>query len=346
MMLVRAETIFSPEKGFMKGASLLVRGGIIEEISDIGEGEGGHDVTDFSGFTISPPFCDYHLHFSKDKLPLSVKIGDTLIDHGIARVCEGGDGDLTGLEMKEKIGRRLDVRTSGFGLFRAGGYGGRIGREVSGLTSARLLIDELRAQGVDYLKVINSGLFMPESGEMSAGGFERSELEEIIVHAASRGLPVFCHANGDRAVRDAVLAGASAIVHGFSVSDETLSLMAERRTDFIPTVNALFSLSKVHNAPEAKRRIEVLTEGHLAAIKKAHDRGVRVLPGSDAGPSFIPYGISYHGELALFKKAGLSIEDVLSAAVIGPFRKGMKANFLVLRGLTVERVFRDGRAFP
>ncbi|HXX58782.1 MAG TPA: amidohydrolase family protein [Thermodesulfovibrionales bacterium] len=329
----------------MRGMSLVVSGGIIEEISDIGEGEGGHDVMDFSGFTLSPPFCDYHLHFSKDKLPLSTKIGGTLLDHGIARVYEGGDGDLAGIEMKKKIGGMLDIRTSGFGLFSAGGYGRRIGREVNGLPSARLLIDELRAQGVEYLKVINSGLFRPESGKISAGGFERSELEEIIAYAASRGLPVFCHANGDRAIKDAVLAGASAIVHGFSVSDETLSLMAERGTDFIPTVNALFSLTKAHDAPEAKRRIEAMTEGHLAAIRKAHDKGITVLPGSDAGPSFITYGISYHEELTLFRRAGLSIEDVMSAAVNGPLRKGMKANYLVLRGLTVEKVFRDGKAF-
>ena len=64
-----------------------------------------------------------------------------------------------------------------------------------------------------------------------------------------------------------------------------------------------------------------------------------VLPGSDSGPHFIPYGKAYHEELGLFKKAGLSEEYILSSAVANQFRTGMQADFLVIKGLEIEKIF-------
>ena len=78
------------------------------------------------------------------------------------------------------------------------------------------------------------------------------------------------------------------------------------------------------------------------AVKSALDKGVRVLPGSDSGPSFIPYGISYLEELLMFRRAELSDKDILLSSVKGRLRKGDKADFLVLKGLEPVKVFRSG----
>jgi hypothetical protein len=120
--------------------------------------------------------------------------------------------------------------------------------------------------------------------------------------------------------------------------------MAERNIALIPTVNAFAGLSCITSDPEIQRNITRAAEGHLLTIKKAVDRGVRVLPGSDSGPRFIPYGRAYHEELGLFKKAGLSDKYILSSAVVSQFRTGMQADFLVLKGLEIEKIFIRGES--
>jgi imidazolonepropionase-like amidohydrolase len=119
--------------------------------------------------------------------------------------------------------------------------------------------------------------------------------------------------------------------------------MAEGEVKFKPTVVALRHLVTTTNDPAVTKRIERLVDTHLSAMKRAHDRGVRVLPGSDSGPSFIPYGTSYREELDLFRNAGFTVEDILSSAVTGRFTGGTRADFLVLDDLSIRKVFCRGR---
>ncbi|MDD1750219.1 MAG: hypothetical protein LUO89_10130, partial [Methanothrix sp.] len=139
-------------------------------------------------------------------------------------------------------------------------------------------------------------------------------------------------------------AGVSAIVHGLYISEGTLDMMAKKKIAFIPTAQAFAGLSGLTSEPEMQTRIANAVEGHLFTINKAVGRGVMVLPGSDSGPHFIPYGKAYHKELDLFKKAGLSNEYILSSAVINQFRAGLQADFLVLKGLEIEKIFIRGES--
>jgi imidazolonepropionase-like amidohydrolase len=246
--------------------------------------------------------------------------------------------------MKNLLKDRPEVRTSGYAIYKKGTYGKALGRGVEGLREARGLIDQLRKLGVDYIKVINSGIFKPEAGQITAGGFEREELKGIVQYAKGHGLDVFCHANGAGKIDEAVAGGVSAIVHGLYVSDGTLEMMAEKKTVLIPTLQAFAGLAGMTKDPAIRRKAERAAEGHLLAVKKAVDRGVIVLPGSDSGPHFMPYGKAYHEELGQFRKAGLSDEYILSSAVIGQFTPGMPADFLVLKGLEIEKIFIRGVA--
>ena len=341
---IRADRIFSPFTDRKAKRYLLLNNGNIENISDALSVHRGVRQLDFTGFVISPFFCDYHLHFSSSALAASGGISGALLQNGIHKVCEGGDNLLSGLEMKKLLEGRLEVRTAGYAIYKKGTYGKALGSGVEGLGEALGLIDRLIKLGVDYIKVINSGIFKPETGQVTPGGFEREELASLVKYAREYGLDVFCHANGDEKIREAVSAGVSAIVHGLYISDGTLDLMAWNKTAFIPTVQAFAGLSGLTGDPEVQANIAKTVEGHLHTIKKAVDKGVKVLPGSDAGPNYIPYGKAYHNELDLFKKAGLSDEYILSSAVIGPFRPGMQADFLVLKGTEIEKIFIRGEA--
>ncbi len=340
--LVKADAIVSPGEGFITGRSLIVKDGSIERIVESSDSRPGMRVVDFTGFVLSPPFCDYHLHFFKSGFD---RIDDTvsaLAAAGIFRVFEAGDGNASGIKAKHALNgspvTSLDIKTSGFALYKKGGYGGFLGEGVEGADEAKPLIDKLAALGVDFIKVVNAGIFIPQTGEITPGGFESGELMRIIAYANDKGLPVMCHANGDRAVRDAVDAGAWTIVHGFSASDETLSVMAEKEVGLIPTINALFSLRKQATGTKALTGIDTMVAEHLATVKRASVLGVNVLPGSDSGPDFIPYGTAYSEELLFLQRAGLSDETILSSAASVELEEGGKADFLVLDGLSVKNV--------
>jgi len=341
-MLVKADSIYAPGKGFERGKSLLIHDETVETVIDSFDVPRGAEVLTFTGLSLSPMFCDYHLHLLRDRVTDAQGTAYDLMKSGIGAVFEGGDNSGSGLEMRRILTEHLDIKTSGWALHKKGTYGKFIGKGAADFTEAKSLIDQLYSSGIDYLKIINSGIFVPESGKLSEGGFKKDELGEIVAYAKGKGLPVWCHANGDRAIRDAVDAGASAIIHGFFVSDETLAVMAEEEVKFIPTVVALRRLVKTTNDPAVTKRIERLVDAHLSAIKRAHDKGVRVLPGSDSGPSIIPYGTSYREELDLFRKAGFTREDILSSAVTGRLSAGMRANFLVLDDLSIKKVFFRG----
>ena len=343
-LIIRADGIFVPGNSGAGRAPcyLVIRNGTIEDFKSLPEKAAGDKILDLAGFVLSPFFCDYHLHFAANTVAAGKQIAETLLQHGIKKVYEGGDSHLTGMEMKNLLKDRLEVKTSGYAIHKKGTYGKFIGKGVGSFHDARELIGQLCQRGVDYIKVINSGIFKPETAKVTPGGFEQKELVEIVTYARERGLAVFCHANGDQAVREAVEAGVSAVIHGLQISDETLLIMAERKVAFIPTVNAFASLSLMTNDREIKANISRAVGTHLLAIKKAVDSGVRVLPGSDSGPEFIPYGKAYHEELGFFKRAGLSDEHILTSAVDKPLAKGMKADFLALKGTEVKKVFING----
>jgi len=303
----------------------------------------GAEFVDYGHLVMAPLFCDYHLHFSEQAKSAAESIGIGLLRSGIARAYEGGDKGLTGLSVRETLKGMPKIMTAGSALFKTGGYGMPIGRAVKGYDEAVSAINELQSLRVDYIKIINSGIYDPESDHISAGGFEAAELLKIVDYARERGLDVYCHANGERAVRTAVNAGVSAIIHGLYAHDETFAEMAERNVAFIPTVRAFQGLLAIAQTDAARQNIERTVDAQLSAVSRAFESNVHVLPGSDSGPKFIPYGSAYIDELRSFQKAGMSIEDVLRSAAGTVLTEGGPADFVLLDGLSVAQVVVRGQ---
>jgi imidazolonepropionase-like amidohydrolase len=322
---------------------MTVRDGIIQTISVDTPDFSGNEIIDLSDLTLSPCFCDYHLHFSEQTKAAAESVGASLLRYGIGKAYEGGDKGLAGLSVKKTLKGMPGIMTSGYALYKTGGYGNAIGRAVANLTDAVVLIDELFSCHVDYIKIINSGVYEPEAGQISAGGFEAKELMGIVDYARERGLEVYCHANGDKSVREAVAAGVSAIIHGLYARDETFAEMAERKVALIPTVHAFQSLFAIAKTDSARQNIEKTVDAHLSAVRRAFEHKVRLLPGSDSGPKFIPYGSAYIKELGLFLSAGIPFEDVIQSAATAILTEGARADFVLLDGMSVEHVVFQGQ---
>jgi imidazolonepropionase-like amidohydrolase len=281
-----------------------------------------------------PPFRDAHMHFVIDGRPVTAEglpgIGERYRKCGVLSVYDMGHKSGAGLTAKGSFGIGFRVKTAGWALCRAGGYGGFIGKAVSGNEEIRRAVAELSAAGADFIKVINSGIVSTRRSEpVTAGGFSLEELKVICAEAGERELHVACHANSDEAVRNAVLAGVSSIEHGFLISHETVLMMAGAGVSWTPTAIALQSVISVLG-PGDKKYMEEVMERQLIAISDASAAGVALSIGTDGGAKGVQHGKPFFDELLLFRKAGLSLERILAAACMRP-EEVEKGTFLLVR---------------
>jgi len=342
--LIRARGVYGLGSFPSEGTGIVINGKNIESIG----GQPFPDVIpylDVGSCMIAPLFTDFHLHFFKrfteDRGP-GGPVSDALLKAGIGTVYEGGDRQMHGMKMKGLLKGRIDVKCAGCAISLQGGYGADLGIDVRTVEEAKQTIIGLVSRGIDYVKVINSGIFLPETGTISPGGWDAGSLMKIMTCAKEQGLEVFCHANGDEAVRDAVHAGASMIIHGFFASTDTLSLMRDRGVALVPTIAALSGLRLISHDPPDRARLQDMVDRHLEMVAYAVSAGVRVLPGSDAGASFLRYGETFTDELQFLVRSGLSPEDIIETSLDNHVGPGMPADFLVLDGLKVKKVFLKG----
>lgn len=284
-----------------------------------------------------PPFHDAHIHFMVDGrqttlddwLPLSTQY----LSRGILSIQDMGHKSSLGLEAKKLKGKPkepfLKIQTAGFALYKKGTYGQFLGKGVSGRKEIAAAIRNLAETGADFIKIINSGIvsFLGKN-PVSGGGFSSEEWKVIQEEAGRYRLKIFCHANGDPAIGQALDGGASSIEHGFFVSREILHRMVEKRVSWTPTAAALLSIRPFLTGEE-QRQLDQVVDDHLKAVYDAASVGVHLRVGTDSGSKGVQPGESFFKELRLFKKAGLSLGQILSAACLGPEEIG-PGNYLLV----------------
>jgi imidazolonepropionase-like amidohydrolase len=300
-----------------------------------------------------PPLKDSHIHFTIDGRPAGndtlVEIASNLIGKGIMCVCDMGYKTGHGVRAKEFFKERfpiLKVMTACYALYKKGTYGVFLGKGISEKNEIPKTVKEIAAQGADFIKLVNSGIVSAKGGpHVTPGGFMAEELKIICETAGELNLPVTCHANGDEAIRNAIIAGVSSIEHGYFVSNETLHMMKDKNIYWTPTVFALKSYSFMLSDNE-RRYIEEVIDNHMQSINYASSIGIRLTVGTDSGSKGVRHGESFFEELRLFQKAGLSLEQILSAACMGEYEID-KGNYLIAEKdfiITgkIEAIFSDG----
>ncbi|MFA5353998.1 MAG: amidohydrolase family protein [Thermodesulfovibrionales bacterium] len=284
---------------------------------------------------IIPPFEDSHIHFTLEGRPPAEGgalsgIRESLLSCGITSVREMGHKTGIGLEAKKSAeGTPLRIKASGIALYKKGTYGVFLGKAVEKQGQIPGMIREIAEAGADILKVVNSGIVSPRGeGMVTPGGFSSEEMRIIGDEARERGLEIACHVNGDRAIRDAVLAGVSSVEHGFFVSTETLMLMQEKGVSWTPTAYALSAISSF--IPETEQEsLERIISQHLSAINMAASIGVRLRVGTDSGSKGVPHGKAFIRELRMFQKAGLTLKEILAAACLDEEER-RKGSYLII----------------
>lgn len=198
--------------------------------------------------------------------------------------------------------------------------------------------------------------------------------------AEARELPLIVHATGLWEAKDAVRAGARVLVHSVfqePVDDEFLRLVREAGVVYTPTIAVLEGYADVYSgelddsrypldcvdpdtrrfarpdalpadrvSDRARERARSWTPGRVRTAmqnaKRAHDAGVLVAVGTDAGNPGTFHGPSIYREMELLQEAGLAPMDVLVAATrtaaqalgrandLGTVEPGKKADLVIL----------------
>jgi imidazolonepropionase-like amidohydrolase len=265
-----------------------------------------------------PPFRDAHMHFTLNGRAASEEgIREIIKEYqraGIFAIRDMGHRTGVGSAAKRIAKGTVEVKTAVSAVSRRGGYGAFLGRTVSGKKEIKTAVEEIAQSGADFIKVINSGIVSArENDQVTERGFSREELKIICGEARERNLTVACHANSDKAIEDAVSAGVSSVEHGFFVTSEVLYMMAESGVAWTPTIFALAVLS-ASLVPGEKKYIESVIEKHLGSVYYASSIGVKLNVGSDSGSRGVCHGESYIEELRLFRRAGLSVDTILTSA--------------------------------
>jgi imidazolonepropionase-like amidohydrolase/ABC-type multidrug transport system permease subunit len=242
---------------------------------------------------------------------------------------------------------------------------------------ARQQVDELKKQGVDCIKaILEAGAGGRVYNRLDTGLFDA-----VAQQAHADALPLAVHTGDARDVADAVQAQANSIEHGSfreRIPDELFEKMAKQGTFYDPTlsVGEAFKDFAAGKTDLLKRSLvqqvgpaELLrgTEDALGSasaepmrkalaqypidmpiaidnLKRAHEHGVLLVTGSDAGNFLVIHGPTVQHELQLWVQAGIPPAVALQAATlnaarllgadkrIGSIHPGNDADLLVVDG--------------
>ena len=222
---------------------------------------------------------------------------------------------------------------------------------TQGTENFRLRAEAAVAGGADLLKMIASGAVLafgsiPGSPEMTP-----DEIAMVVTVGHNAGMKVTAHAHGAQSIKDAILAGVDSIEHASLIDDEGIRLARDNGValsmdiyngDYINTVG------KEENWPEEfLRKNRETTDEQRSGFTKAHQAGVRIVYGTDAG--VYPHGDNAKQFSYMVKQGMTSVEAIQAATIhaadvmgwgnqVGRINPGFFADIVALRDNPISNI--------
>jgi imidazolonepropionase-like amidohydrolase len=219
-----------------------------------------------------------------------------------------------------------------------------------GADACRRAVRRQFRQGADLIKVMATGGGSERTGgKFDAPSFLPDEFAAIVATAHGLNLKVTAHAHSTAGINMALAAGVDSIEHGSFMDDESVSLFKQTGAYLLPTLDVQDMIGNlIDSVPEPmKSRMALFQKDHPASVKMAHQAGVKMALGSDAG--IVPHG-SNARELEWLVKVGISEEEVIKIATIntaehlglsaqvGRLEDGLNADVIAVSGNPLEDI--------
>jgi imidazolonepropionase-like amidohydrolase len=219
--------------------------------------------------------------------------------------------------------------------------------KVDSPAAARALVSREALRRPDLVKI----WYIQRPGDDAAAGLRL--LDAVVDEARRRDLRVAVHATELAGARAAVDAGAAVLVHSVfdqPVDEAFVTAVRDKGVLYVPTLfvtrgydlvlsgrfeptsaerrvgdpDALRTFDELKTLPEFKPQPRPQTEERLAVasanLRRLAVGGARIAAGTDAGNIGTLHGPSIHRELRLMVDAGMTRDQVLSAATLGGAR--------------------------
>lgn len=221
-------------------------------------------------------------------------------DRGITFVRDGGDALGVSARAKELAPEYgIDYRTPVFAIHKEGHYGSIVGKNFSMMPEFHKRVLEAKEQGADFIKIMTTGLLdFNAHGAITGTPLDAAEVKEMVHIAHEEGMAVMSHTNGTYGVQAAVEAGVDSLEHGNYMNEESLTMLSESHTVWVPTLVTVRNL--LGDGRYADETLKPIIETAEENVRKAFRLGVKVAPGSDAGAYRVLHGQGIQDEMQAF----------------------------------------------
>ena len=342
------------------------------------------DTLDLSNYFCLPGLIDMHTHISEgtsrtlveyltmtqqDQLVIGrVNVQKTLLA-GFTSVRDLGVYIAwTDKALRDEINSGLTngprMQISGFYLTIPGGggdidipgYSGNVPAHIrqgvtQGAENFRLRAEAAVAGGADVLKMIASGAVLAYGSLPGSPEMTPDEIAVVVTVGHNAGMKVTAHAHGAQSIKDAILAGVDSIEHASLIDDKGIRLARDNGValsmdiyngDYINTVG------KEENWPEEfLRKNRETTDEQRSGFTKAHQAGVRIVYGTDAG--VYPHGDNAKQFSYMVKQGMTSVKAIQAATIhaadvmgwgnqVGRINPGFFADIVALRDNPISNI--------
>lgn len=222
-------------------------------------------------------------------------------------------GDSYGVSERAKMlaaDYGIDYRSPIFAIHKVHHYGGIVGKAFSDMKEFHSLVLEARDRGADFIKIMTTGIMdFDNKGSVTGTPLDAEEVREMVHIVHEEGMSVMSHTNGVYGVQAAINAGVDSVEHGNFMDEETIKLLAESQTIWVPTVVTVKNLLGCGRFPD--ETIQMIWDVAADNLKLAWKYGAKVALGSDAGAYQVPHGQGIQDEYEAFTEVLGENQEVL-----------------------------------
>ena len=221
---------------------------------------------------------------------------------GVTYVREGGDpygASLLAGRLASEYG--IEYRSPVFAIHKNGHYGKIVGRGFDTLKEYHQRVLEAASEGADFIKIMTTGLlYFIDDGKVTGTPVDEAEVREMVHIAHEEGFAVMSHTNGIYGTRAAIEAGVDSLEHGNYMDAETIAMLADSNTVWVPTLVTVRNLVGCGRYEDSV--LNPIIHQAEVLVRLAYQKKVKVAPGSDAGAYMVPHGKGILQEWEAFRQ--------------------------------------------